>query len=339
VNARCLHRPVSGVERYAGEVVRRFSRPVELLSPRTASAGLAGHLWEQLVLPGRARRGVLWSPANTGPIAVSAQAVTIHDIAPLDHPGWYRPLFAAWYRWLWPRLTARAHTIVTDSAFSRARIEARLNISPNRVVVIPVGVDASRFTPRPQIEVDAVRSRYGLPARYVLFVGSVQPRKNLSGLAEAVRMLETDFAGIELVVAGERSRHFAPAGGSFAGTHFLGRVPEDHLPALYSGAEVFVQPSFYEGGGLTVLEALACGCPVAAARGSALDEYLGNAGLIFEPKNPADISSAIGALLGDESLRLGLREAGIERARDFSWAGCAAAIEAVLEAIPLPASP
>jgi glycosyltransferase involved in cell wall biosynthesis len=311
-----------------------------MLAPARRPDGLAGHLWEQTVLPRLVGPGSLWSPANTGPLAVDRQAVTIYDLAPLDHPEWFRPLFAAWYRWLWPRLVRRVHTVLTISDFSRARIVHGLGLPEDKVAVVPAGIDLDRFRPAGRSEIEAVRAKYELSNPFVLFVGTIQPRKNLSGLAQALRALREHFPGLELAAAGDRGEVFAPDRTARSpGVRFLGRVPDDDLPALYSAAAVFAQPSFYEGGGLTVLEALACGCPAAAARGSGLEEYLGDAGVTFDPQDSADIAAALGGLLADESLRRASRAAGLERVHEYSWRRTAALVKAALEAIPPPASP
>ncbi|HUF39264.1 MAG TPA: glycosyltransferase family 1 protein [Anaerolineales bacterium] len=340
VNARFRGRPVSGVERYAVEMLRQFRMPLIEIAPRPHADGFAGHLWEQFVLPRLVGAGALWSPANTGPLAVARQALTIHDLGPLDHPGWYRPTFAAWYRWLWPRLVDRVRVILADSNFTRSRIIARLGLSGDRVRVVRVGVDPLRFSPRPAGEIEALRRRYGLPKRYVLFVGTLQPRKNLAGLLRAHEITSGTYPDVGLAVSGDAGPQFVkqaqPAG---SGVYFLGRVSGDDLPALYSGAQVFVQPSFYEGAGLTVLEALGCGCPVAAARGSALEEYLGAAGPIFDPAEPTEIAAAVRPILADPDLREQLKQAGIERAREYSWARRAETVEVILESIRRPGSP
>ena len=337
INGRYRGRPVTGVERYAHETVAAFGRPFQFAAPRRAATGLAGHLWEQLVLPGRVGDGVLWSPANTGPLAVAGQVLTIHDLGPLDHPEWYRPLFAAWYRWLWPRLAARVRTVAAVSAFTRRRLTERLGLREDRIPVAPNGVDPAHFFPRPESEIAGMRTRYSLPDRYVLFIGTVQPRKNLSGLAEAFVEIWREDPGLELVAAG--GGRSARAAEVLPGVRFLGRVPDPTLPALYSGAQAFVQPSFYEGGALTMLEAMACGCPVAAARGSALEEYAGEAARLFDPGDPAAIASAVRSLTGAESRRRELREAGLARARTFTWQRTAEAVEAALAAIGLRGSP
>lgn len=338
VNGRYRGRPVTGVERYAHETAAAFGRPFRIAAPRRTATGLAGHLWEQLVLPGRVGGGVLWSPANTGPLAVAGQVLTIHDLGPLDHPEWYRPLFAAWYRWLWPRLAARVSTVAAVSEFTRRRIAERLGLPEDRIPVAPNGVDPVHFCPRPESEIAGMRTRYDLPDRYVLFVGTVQPRKNLSGLAEAFAEIRIEDPGLGLVAAGGGGRSVRAAE-RLPGVRFLGRVPDAALPALYSGAQAFVQPSFYEGGALTMLEAMACGCPVAAARGSALEEYAGEAARLFDPGDPAAIAGAVRSLTGAENRLRELREAGLERASKFTWKRTAEEVEAALAAIRPPGSP
>ncbi len=335
LNARYESRPVTGVERYAHEMARRLGDELIPIRPRRPLTGMRAHFWEQCILPGLIPpRRLLWSPANTGPLMVRNQVVTIHDLAPLEHPQWFTPAFARGYGWLWPRLAQRVCHIVTDSEFSRRRIMSLLDVPASKVSVVLVGVDAEQFRPRPAAEVEAVRARYALPEEYALFVGSVQPRKNLGGLLAAWG--QANLPGAVLVVAGEAGAAFAvsevqkPAN-EFATTRFLGRVPDADLPALYSGARLFVMPSLYEGGGLTVLEALACGCPVIAAGNTALPEYAGDLGsILIDPGDTGALAGAIKNVWGDEDLREAVRLRGPEHARSFSWEKSAEAMREIL---------
>jgi hypothetical protein len=121
INGRFLNRQVSGVERYASEICLRLPGSSRLQTPPDGSRGLKGHLWEQLILPIHARRRLLWSPANSGPLAVANQVVTLCDTSVIDNPEWFSPRFAAWYGFMLPRLARRARQIFTPSEFSRTR--------------------------------------------------------------------------------------------------------------------------------------------------------------------------------------------------------------------------
>ena len=157
VNGRFLSQPVTGVQRYAIEVTRRLEGRIRFAKPRMAGRGAAGHVWEQLVLPRYLTPGdLLWSPANTGPVRVPSQVVTIHDLSVIDHPEWFGRRFAAWYRWLLPRLARTVRVVLTDSEFSKSRIRSEFGLPELRVIVVQPGVDA-RFGLFPPDRFDGVR--------------------------------------------------------------------------------------------------------------------------------------------------------------------------------------
>ena len=296
-------------------------------------AGARAHLWEQFVLPRQVGGELLWSPCNTGPLRVRKQVVTIHDLAFRDCPGAFSRAFTAWYGWLLPRLANRVRRIITVSEFSRQRIVECLQVAPERVCVVPNGVDR-RFHPVDPPQRAAVAGRLKLPRRYVLSIGSLEPRKNLRGLLRAWELLGSACAGCSLVLCGVRSHVFRDAGltGLPDDVILPGYVADEHLPALYSGAEMFVYPSLYEGFGLTVLEAMACGTPVVCSSTTSLPEVAGDAAVTVEPTDAAALSAAIGRVLGDRRLRAELGERGLARAAQFSWEHTAAETWRVLAA-------
>ena len=252
VNARFLGRPITGVERYALEITRRLGDRVRLFHPRTALGGFRGHVWEQLRLPQLVNGDVLWSPANTGPLAVLHQVVTVHDVSPLEHSEWFEPTFATWYRYLLPRLARRVSRVITVSRFSKSRIVHLLGVQDDRVVVIPSGVDTG-LRPQPQSEIDAVRRKHGLTDPYILTLSSLEPRKNLGRLLGAWRRASPALGGVSLVMAGDfrptlRAPRFDPLPPR---VRLIGAVDDRDLPALYSGALGFIVPSLYEGFGFT----------------------------------------------------------------------------------------
>jgi len=318
VNGRFLKRRMTGVERYGIEIMRHIGGRLHVEQPRQTMPGVLGHAWEQLILPAKVRSGsVLWSPANTGPLSVRNQVLTIHDLGPLEHPEWFRPAFTAWYRLSLPILARRVERILTPSQHVRQKVLARFNLEAARVVAIPEGVDLLAFQPQASLPAGA----YNLPRRYILFVGSIEPRKNLGGLLRAWDEVKDEFANLSLLIAGETGRVFRRVAlpHSVARVRFLGRVPEAHLPGLYAGAMLFVLPSLEEGFGLGVLEAMACGTPVLASDGGALPEVVGDAGLIFSLSSPSALAEALRQCLNDEPLRSSLREMGLRRAAGYSW--------------------
>jgi glycosyltransferase involved in cell wall biosynthesis len=197
---------------------------------------------------------------------------------------------------------------------------------------------APHFAPPPTAEIARIRARYGLDGRYVLFVGLLEPKKNLAGLVEAVARCRAGggWGAAHLAVAGDSGWGDDLAAavsrlGLAETVRFLGAVADGDLPALYAGADVFVFPSLWEGFGLPVLEAMAAGAPVVASRRGALPEVAGDAALLVEPEAAA-LADALGRVLGDARLRERLREAGLARARGFSWERAAAETLAVYRA-------
>jgi glycosyltransferase involved in cell wall biosynthesis len=337
VNARFYaHRP-TGMQRYAMELASRFNDLAETIAPATPLTGMAGHFWEQIRLPAAARGRVLWSPNNTGPVSTYRQVCTFHDLIPLDNPEWFSSQFSAWYGWLMPRLARRVAHIIAVSEFTRGRIVERFGVRPGKVTVIPNGID-KRFSLRPAEEIAAARKALGLPeGRYLLFVGSLEPRKNLGRLLQAWERVQCRLPDdIWLVVAGAkgRSQVFSPVALQQlpARVHLTGYVGDESLPALYSGAVALVYPSLYEGFGLPPLEAMACGTPVITSRTTSLPEVTGDAAILVDPLDLDQIASAIARITTDSGLRTDLSRQGMARAANYSWDTAANATLKVLEA-------
>jgi len=274
------------------------------------------------VLPLRAARArALLCPANLAPLAFPRNVVVIHDAAALRHPEWYSPSYAAWQRRVLPALARRALHVVTVSEFSRDELTELLQLVPERVSVVAGGVDPA-FAP--DADAEAARRALGLTRPYVLCVASQTARKNLRALVPAALQLE----GVEVVVAGGHRPQFAREEGLAALRH-LGGVPDALLPGLYAGAEAFALPSLYEGFGLPVLEAMACGTPVVAADATALPDTAGGAARLAPPEGEA-FAEALRDVVGSAAERARLRAAGLARAAPFTWDRTARAVDAVL---------
>jgi glycosyltransferase involved in cell wall biosynthesis len=318
VNARAAARPeLGGVERWAREMEARLPAlgDYQAVAPPPALSHRAGHAWEQGVLPALARRApLLVNPANLAPVAFPRNLVVLHDLAALREPGWYSPLYVRWQRTIAPLVARRARVVVTVSAFSRAELADLLGVD---AVVVPGGVD-ERF--RPDAE------PYAHPRPYVLTVASRTARKNLAALADTAARLRR--LGVDLLAAGGGRPQFA-AEAPVPGVTVLGHVDDADLPGLYAGAQAFVLPSLYEGFGLTVLEAMACGAPVVAADRGALPETVGDAGVLVDPLDPPAIAAAVERALGDPRLRA----AGPARAAAFTWDAAARRMDALVRGV------
>ena len=336
VNARFRSHQQAGMQRYAAELVRRFGDRATLVFPHAPLKGIQGHLWEQTVLPLRTGRRLLWSPNNTGPLSVEHQVCTIHDLIPLDHPEWFTPQFVRMNRVLITLLARKVKHIIAISQHTKTRIQELLGVASNRITVIPNGVDPAFAGVSSQDTAEHL-STFALSAgRYVLCVGSLEPRKNLGTLLKAWEQVRERLpADLELVIAGgsgsksvfaEEPRVPVPDK-----VRFLGYVPESALPALYAGAAAFVYPSLSEGFGLPPLEAMAAGTPVITSATSAIPEITAGAALLIDPRSPSEIGFAIQRLVESPSLCDAMRRAGKVRAQEFSWDKCSNATLKLLE--------
>ena len=327
INARFQHRRITGVERYAHEISKRLTSAKYFIAPEHPLGQVGGHLWEQFILPAKIQKGeLLWSPANAGPWLVKKQVVTIHDASVFDHSEWFNPTFAAWTRLSWKILARRASAIITVSEFSRQRLKHHLNLPDEKIHVIYNGV-GEPFEPQSAGRVEAVKEKYGIKKPYFLFVGTLEPRKNLNFLLKAWEQL--NLKTHELFLAGAEGLVFSSVSHAKSVTCVL----DEDLPALYSGAAAFVYPSLYEGFGLPVLEAMACETPVITSNTTAFPEIFGDAALLIDPAKPEDITRAMQEIIENNSLANTLRERGMKKARELSWEKSTVKTETIFEGI------
>jgi len=280
---------------------------------------------EQLRLPLTLRKispSVTHFPYAVMPYAAPGPVVlTIHDIIPIRLPQFFTIGQRILYRALLSLALRKADAVICVSEATRSDLQSTYAIEPSRLFVVHEGIGES-FRPCSIKEVEQVRSKYGLPKDYVLYVGSNKPHKNLPVLIEAFARLQT---APNLVIAGapdprfDRERCQADTMGIRDRIRFLGAMAEEELPALYSGARAFVFPSLYEGFGLPPLEAMACGVPVACSDIPSLRETTANAALFFDPRDCQSIACALERVVGDVSLRTDLRSRGMQRAAELSW--------------------
>ncbi|HIC88352.1 MAG TPA: glycosyltransferase family 1 protein [Anaerolineae bacterium] len=251
--------------------------------------------------------------------------LTVYDLTPLRYPEHASARARLFFRLTTHLALRTARAIIAISQATRQDFIERFALPPERIITIPLAADPA-FRPQPPEAIAAVRARYGLPEAYVLYLGSNKPHKNLVRLVEAWgRLPKPTRRRSLLVVAGTwiarypEARERTKALGLDRSVRFLGPVPEADLPALYSGATLFVFPSLYEGFGLPVLEAMACGTPVACSNTSSLPEVAGDAAHCFVPTDVVQMAMRIEEILEDHALRDSMRERGLTRVRWFSW--------------------
>jgi alpha-1,3-rhamnosyl/mannosyltransferase len=251
------------------------------------------------------------------------RVVTIHDLTLVLFPEWHPRARVNSMTHEIARSLEIADHILADSAATRDDIIKHFSVRSERISVVPLAADRS-FRPLPATEIQPVLSAWGLVQDgYLLFMGTIEPRKNLPRLLQAVELAGSRIGPLVIVGADgwgsdEVARHIEKL--QRAGRlSYLGYVPDDARPALITGARAFVYPSLYEGFGLPVLEAMACGVPVLASNVSSLPEVVGDAGLLVDPYDVDVIARGMVRLWQDEALRHELSRRGLERARGFSW--------------------
>lgn len=304
--------------------------PPDRATRLTLPAGLAGvpcpaspfSLQQQWQVPAQLRqlRATLYhSPYYLMPYRPGVPTVlTCYDLIPLLFPAYYPARQRLIYYAAHQLALRTARMVLCISQATRADLRRYFHLDPRRVVVTPLAA-AAHFRPQPPAAVAALREQYGLPAHYLLYVGSNKPHKNLPRLVEAFIQARLP---VNLVIAGPWDPRY-PQAKELARPQpqikFIGPVPEAALPALYSGAQAFVFPSLYEGFGLPVLEAMACGAPVVCSTSSALPEVVGEAGLLFDPQSAPALTAALTRLATEPDLPAGLRQRSLARAGQFSW--------------------
>jgi glycosyltransferase involved in cell wall biosynthesis len=342
INGRFLAQPISGVQRYARELIRALdgvftradrhtfssvtvwvppnvpaeSLPSGLQSLKIKRAGrLKGHLWEQVELPHVARDAVLVNLTNSAPLLHPRQLVAIHDAAIMEYPGDFKWSYRAWYRGLYAGLRHTPARFISVSSFAAGEVSRHFGIAADRITLVPNAAEHF-FALKPDRSVlDALGlSEHG----YILAVGGRSRRKNLTVIEQAL----TEFDGFPTlaVAGGGASRAFAASDtASVSNSVFLDHISDAAIKALYQSALCLVFPSRYEGFGLPPLEAMACGCPVIASRAASMPEICGDAALYCDPDRPDTVAANIRLVMTDPALRIKLIASGAERARLFSW--------------------
>ncbi|HWQ15483.1 MAG TPA: glycosyltransferase family 1 protein, partial [Roseiflexaceae bacterium] len=283
--------------------------------------------WEQLLAPALLRLNgadVYHGVLNVVPLACPVPSVvTIHDLSAFLFPQTFRRVNRVYTRWAIRVACRRAARILAVSEFTKAEIVRWLRVPPERIAITYDACDAD-FAPPEPAELEAFRRAKGLPERFVLFIGTLEPRKNIPALLEAYARIapETDAP---LIIGGARGWLYEPilakaeALGLGEKLRFVGYVDRSEQRLWYAAATLFAFPSLYEGFGMPPLEAMACGTPVVTSSSSSLPEVVGDAGLIVPPHDVDALAGALRRLLADAELRAELRERGLAQARRFSW--------------------
>ena len=360
IDGRAFTSPAAGVRRYVSALVPALKAAdpslelVALGGDRDAIPADLAHVgepwhpptnlgWSAMGLPraaASARVDVIHAPSYTAPLWSSAPVVlTIHDVSYERHPEWYPYQRDAMRRMFYRRSARSAARVLTDSEFSAGEIATAYQIRRERITVAPLGVSA-HFAPsdRPGETLPA-----GITAPFLLHVGDLHERRNLPlivhAMFEARRRpgmppLSLVLAGVDRGI-GDRLQAYAREAKSPDAVVCLGPVTDSQLLTLYRGAAALVYPSRYEGFGLPVLEAMACGTPVIASRAASIPEVLGDAGILLDPDDEPGWAEAIAEIVSDEWQKGRMRKAGLARAKEFTWARTASiTLEAYRQVAP-----
>lgn len=308
--------------------------------------------WTQFALPAKLFFGkkpdVFFSPSHYGPRFSSApNVITIFDLSYVHFPEMFRKedlyQLTNWTQ----RSAKKAKAIITISKFSKEDIVKYYKVDPKNVVVAYPGYDQKLFKPQNQKAIESVKRKYKIKNDYILFLGTIQPRKNLSRLLDAIDQLTSrpsnhptnQPTNLQLVISGKRGwlydEFFEKVEKMKDKVVVIDFAEEKDLPALFSGARAFVLPSLYEGFGIPVIEAQACGCPVIVSDVSSLPEIVGDSAILVDPESVDSIRSGIKKVLTDHKTRTVLIEKGFKNVKRFSWQKCA---QEVLETISKVAS-
>jgi glycosyltransferase involved in cell wall biosynthesis len=282
-------------------------------------------LWSNVSLRaaiGQSQIDLFHAPGYTKPLGLGVPSiVTLHDVSYAAAKQWY-PYSSGFLRQIWYRKSAiSADAILTVSEFSRREIIRVYPVRPDHVYSIYPGVDHRRFFPNRGSEgISELASRYGVQQGFLLFVGDIHARRNIGRIIEALHEVKRSNAAasdLELVVIG---RVLESTGAEkHQDVRYLGYIPDSDLPLFYNAARMLVYPSFYEGFGFPIVEAMACGCPVVVSRGTACEEVAGDAGLKVDPASVQSIMKAITTLIENHDLSAKCVESGLARAGQFQW--------------------
>jgi glycosyltransferase involved in cell wall biosynthesis len=302
------------------------------------------HRLEQIALPLellRCKIDLLHSPDFIPPFTGGfKRVITVHDLNFLFYPQFLTAQSRLYYNDQIARAVQVADHILADSHATRLDLIRLLNVPEAKITVVWLAPNVEVYHPLSKPEIAAARDRLQLPDRFILFAGTLEPRKNVAGLLRAYRLLlEHDPHAPDLILAGSRGWLFAETRALIDELRLRDHVrwidspPDGNLAALYAAATVFVLPSHYEGFGLTVLEAMACGAPCVVSDRGSLPEIAGGAAKEIDPGDVVELTEALAGVLNDVELQQQLRRKGFERAAEFSWERCARETLAVYQRV------
>ncbi|MBS1738495.1 MAG: glycosyltransferase family 4 protein [Bacteroidetes bacterium] len=296
-------------------------------------------IWEQITLPRFSKKikaDLLHCTANTAPIfSKTPLIITIHDVIYMTDVSFggsaYQNFGNLYRKWLVPKVAKKARKIITVSDFEKKEIIRILKIAPSKISVIHNGVNPAFTLIKDGNLLETIKNKYGLPSKFILHIGNTSPRKNTKGVLISYRKyLQNNQQALPLVISGCEEGFILSILKKINDEALLNQIivldylPFDDLPVLYNLAEIFLYPSFREGFGMPVAEAMACGTPVITANNSSLVEVANGAAILVDADNTDEMAEAIQALANDKGKRTALIEKGVENAKRFTWAKTAA---------------
>ncbi len=352
-DARLIYYQQAGIGQYILHLVQGLGR---LFQKRTAEELWVLHSRKapRLKLPSGVRQARLWTPSHHRFESAALRAellgkrlallhspdfippfggrfrsiITIHDLNFIHFPQFLTPASARYYGQI-HRAVRRADHILTDSHWTRQDVITALGVSPERVTTVHLAANPVYRPITDHQEVRRTVSGYGLPSDFIIFVGTLEPRKNVSTLLKAFHRLREQGYKLHLAIVGRKGWLYEDIFSTLTQlkladyVHFLENTPNEDLARLYNAAQCLALPSYYEGFGLPPLEAMACGTPVVVSNRASLPEVVGDAGLLIDPDRPEELSAALVRVLDDGELRATLHRRGLKRASEFSWARAA----------------
>lgn len=275
------------------------------------------------------------------PLLSSKSVVIIYDLSYVLHGQYSQEANRKFLTRFVPKSIKRASAIITISQNSKKEITRYYRVDPEKITVANPAIDHEFFRPRKSKKIAEVRKKYNLPGKYILYVGTLEPRKNITGIVEAYNLLPKNIKNeYALVLGGGKGWKDTEIGtkienlrSSGERIHATGYLNQGDLPALYSGASLFVFPSFYEGWGMPPLEAMACGVPVITANNSSLPEVVGNAAILVDATDTGALAQSMQKVLTDPVLAKRMVIMGLKQAKMFSWEKSASKILEVLERV------